>query len=74
MSFPTNVRATPDSPVPVVISAGGINNSVFLDYGVGLATFNLPDVAADSPIPGGVFWELYPGEDIGMPSDQLGMS
>ena len=69
-----HVRAMPGSPVPVVISEGDINSSVFLDYGMGLARFNLPDVAADSPIPGGIFWELYPGEDIGMPSDQLGMS
>lgn len=65
LSFPSNVNATKDAPIPVVISAGGVNNSAFLDNGIALATFNLPDVAADSVTPGGVFWELYSDEDIG---------
>lgn len=65
LSFPTNVNATARHPAPVVISAGGVNNTVFLANGIGLATFNVGDVAADSTTPGGAFWELYSGEDIG---------
>ncbi|KAL5478692.1 hypothetical protein ACEPAI_1969 [Sanghuangporus weigelae] len=66
LALPTNVRGTPQSPVPVVISAGGVDNNVFLGYGVALATFNLPDVAADSTARTGTFWTLYSGRDIGV--------
>ena len=65
LALPTNVRATSQSPVPVVISAGGVDNNVFLGSGVALATFNLPDVAADSTSKTGTFWSLYSGRDIG---------
>ncbi|KAL5498114.1 hypothetical protein ACEPAH_2244 [Sanghuangporus vaninii] len=66
LALPTNVRATPQSPVPVVISAGGVDNNVFLGSGVALATFNLPDVAADSTTRTGTFWTLYSDRDIGV--------
>ncbi|KAL5524931.1 hypothetical protein ACEPAF_8800 [Sanghuangporus sanghuang] len=66
LALPTNVRATPQSPVPVVISAGGVDNNVFLGSGVALATFNLPDVAADSTARTGTFWTLYSDRDIGV--------
>ncbi|THH02311.1 hypothetical protein EW145_g6763 [Phellinidium pouzarii] len=66
LSMPTNVNATRRDPVPVVISAGGVNDTVFLGSGVALATFTVTDVAADSTTPGGVFWDLYSGEDIGV--------
>ena len=65
IELPTNVVASPRNKVPVVISAGGVNDTAFIGSGVALATFNLPDVAADSITPGGVFWELYSGRDIG---------
>lgn len=52
-------------PVPVIINVGGVNESAFLDYGIALATFNSDDVAADSTTPGGAFWDLYSGRDIG---------
>ncbi|KAH8115116.1 hypothetical protein DFH11DRAFT_1508196 [Phellopilus nigrolimitatus] len=66
LSMPTNVNASAENPVPVVISAGGVNNTVFLGSGVALATFTVTDVAADSTTPGGPFWDLYSGEDIGV--------
>lgn len=65
LSLPTSTRATAQNPAPVVISAGGVNNTVFLGSGIALASFNLPDVAADSVNPGGAFWNLYSGRDIG---------
>lgn len=66
LSMPTNgVVPTKEKPIPVVISAGGINDTVFTGSGVALATFNVGDVAADSITPGGAFWELYSGRDIG---------
>ncbi|KAI5115455.1 hypothetical protein M0805_001278 [Coniferiporia weirii] len=66
LSMPTSVNATRRHPVPVVISAGGVNDTVFLGSGIALATFNVGDVAADSFTPGGAFWDLYSGEDIGV--------
>ena len=63
--MPTNRPPTASDPAPVVISAGGVDNNVFLGSGVALATFNLPDVAADSNSKTGAFWTLYPGADIG---------
>ncbi|PSR73848.1 hypothetical protein PHLCEN_2v10330 [Hermanssonia centrifuga] len=65
LELPTSIDATPRRPVPVVISAGGQNDTVFLGSGVALVTFNVGDVAADSTTPGGAFWDLYSGEDIG---------
>ena len=65
LEFPTNVQATAENPVPVVISAGGVNDSAFIDYGVALATWNLPDVASDDTLRNGVFWNLYAEQDIG---------
>lgn len=65
LEFPTNVQATKENPAPVVISAGGVNDSAFIDYGVALATWNLPDVASDDTFRNGVFWNLYAEQDIG---------
>lgn len=65
LEMPTNVRASREHPVPVVVSAGGVNDTVFTGSGVALATINVDDVANDSIIPGGAFWELYSGRDIG---------
>lgn len=57
--------ASPRRRVPVVISAGALDNSVFLGSGVGLVFYDTNLVAADSPVPGGAFWDLYAGRDIG---------
>ena len=65
LEFPTNVQATAANPAPVVISAGGVNDSAFIDNGVALATWNLPDVASDDTLRNGVFWQLYAEQDIG---------
>lgn len=63
--LPTGASAA--SPVPVVITAGGVDNDVFIGSGVGLANFNTGDVAADSDTDkSGVFWDLYLGSDIGV--------
>ncbi|EJD04751.1 uncharacterized protein FOMMEDRAFT_187173 [Fomitiporia mediterranea MF3/22] len=66
LSMPTSVNATPKAPVPVVISTDPVNNTVFLGSGIALATFSVNDVAADNIVPGGAFWDLYSGRDIGV--------
>lgn len=58
--------ASPAKPIPVVISAGGVDNNVFIGSGVGIATFDTGSVAADSTAKTGAFWSLYSGRDIGM--------
>lgn len=64
LTFPVGASAL--HPVPVVINTGGVDTTVFMGSGVALATFDPDSVANDSFTPGGAFWDLYPGEDIGM--------
>jgi hypothetical protein len=54
------------SPLPVVINNGGVDKNVFLGQGIALASFNPPDVAADSTSKTGAFWSLYAGQNIGV--------
>lgn len=65
LTFPTNVTASAQNPVPVVINPGGIPTAPFLASGVALATFNVGDVAVDSTARTGAFWTLYNSSDIG---------
>lgn len=64
LTFPNNTSR--GHPVPVMIDTGGVDTNVFLGSGVALATFNPSDVAADSTTPGGAFWDIYSGRDIGL--------
>ena len=57
--------ASSDEPVPVVIAVGTIDNNVYLDEGIAVATFDYSSVAADSDSKTGAFWSLYDGMDIG---------
>lgn len=63
LSLPSGASA--QNPVPVVITTGGAQASVFTGSGVALATFSTGSVAADSSSKTGAFWSLYSGRDIG---------
>ncbi|KAK2754813.1 hypothetical protein FQN54_006706 [Arachnomyces sp. PD_36] len=58
--------ASSGDPVPVVIAIGVVDNSVYLDEGIAVVTFDYSSVAADSDSKTGAFWSLYDGEDIGV--------
>ena len=73
LTFPNSTTSTTTTttkerkrdPIPVVINTGGLDNDVFLESGVALATFDVTTVAVDAPVQQGAFWDLYAGEDIG---------
>lgn len=58
--------ATTATPVPVVISIGGMDNKAYLTKGIAVVTFDYSAVAADSNSKTGSFWTLYKGRDVGM--------
>lgn len=58
--------ASTSNKVPIVITAGAVDNNVFIGSGVGLANFDTGTVAADSTSKTGAFWNLYSGRDVGV--------